>query len=252
MAATTVSEIVIPDIFLPYEYKEIIDKNKALVFMSGTIHSEQIIKNILGIDDYKIDEEETHNQGSIEIIRTGKEFDCKYSNFNSNKHSRQDYLDALSNCIEKAKNPVLIHVNAFKDLPTENEKTSSDIFNIMSNEKLLETQKSDKLGENVLRFKKGHTSSLFTTKCSRGMDFPGQMCNSVILTKYPNPNIQDTFWKILQKTHPEYFWEFYKDKAKREFLQKLNRAIRSINDHIYVLSPDTRVLDAVIELQIKK
>lgn len=229
--------------------KEIIDKNKALVFMSGTLHSEKVIKNILGIDNFEVVEAETLHQGSIEIIKTGKEFDCKYSNFNSNNYSRKDYLEALSLCMEKAKTPVLVHVNAFKDLPSEQEKEELNIFNLMSSEKLLQIQKQDKVGENILMFKQGKTKTLFSTRCSRGMDFPGEMCNSVVFTKYPNPNISDTFWKILQKTHPEYFWDFYKDKARREFLQRIYRAIRSVNDHIYVLSPDIRVLDAVGEMQ---
>jgi Rad3-related DNA helicase len=78
------------------------------------------------------------------------------------------------------------------------------------------------------------------------------MCNSVIFTKYPNPNVSDTFWKILQRTHPDSFWDFYRDKAYREFLQRIYRAVRSINDHVYILSPDIRVLDSVKRLQNKK
>jgi len=231
--------------------KEIIEKNKVIVFMSGTLHSEKIIKNVLGIKDFKIVEAETLNQGSIEIIRTGKEFDCKYSNFNSQTHTREDYLLSLSSTLEKAKPPMLIHVNAFMDLPTKNEKESLNLKNLLTSEELYKAQKEDKVGNDILTFKKGLSKTLFSTKCSRGMDFPGEMCNSVLFTKYPNPNISDNFWKILKKTHPEDFWEFYKDKARREFLQRIYRAIRSVNDHIYVLSPDIRVLEAVRELQLQ-
>jgi Rad3-related DNA helicase len=71
-----------------------------------------------------------------------------------------------------------------------------------------------------------------------------------LFTKYPNPNPQNTFWKILKKTHPQYFWDFYKDKARREFLQRLYRALRSQEDHVFVLSPDSRVLEAVKDLQV--
>jgi Rad3-related DNA helicase len=49
--------------------------------------------------------------------------------------------------------------------------------------------------------------------------------------------------------HPEFFWDFYRDKARREFLQRIYRALRSKDDHVYILSPDTRVLDAVREMQ---
>ena len=75
------------------------------------------------------------------------------------------------------------------------------------------------------------------------------MCNSIIFTKYPNPNVSDTFWKVLMKTHPNQYWEFYKDKANREFLQRIYRALRSKDDHVFILSPDIRVINAVRELQ---
>jgi Rad3-related DNA helicase len=112
-------------------------------------------------------------------------------------------------------------------------------------------QTEDKTGKRVSEFKEKKSSILFTTKCSRGVDFPGDICNSVVFTKYPNPNVNGVFWKILQKTHEKYYWDFYRDKARREFLQRIYRALRSKNDHVFVLSPDSRVLDAVRELQIK-
>ncbi len=229
--------------------KELIEKNKALVFMSGTLHSESVLRNIFGIKNFKVVEAETLAPGSMEIIRTGKEFDCKYSNFQAGRHSREDYLSALSSCIAKAPLPALVHVNAYQDLPSEPEKTSMNLQNLTSKERLIEIQSNDKTGKLISIFKQGLADKLFTTKCSRGVNFPGNMCRSVVFTKYPYPNISDTFWKILQKTHPEYFWDFYKDKAYREFLQRIYRAIRSQNDHVYVLSPDIRVIDEVRKLQ---
>ncbi|MEX2017129.1 MAG: helicase C-terminal domain-containing protein [Candidatus Pacearchaeota archaeon] len=229
--------------------KDLLNKTKALVFMSGTLHSENIIKNIFQIDDFKIVKAEELNFGSTEIIATGNEFDCKYSTFVSNKHSREDYLKALEKCMEHAIPPVLIHVNAFKDLPTEEEIASFGIKNLISSEKLKSDQKEDKEGQAILSFKKGKIKELFTTKCTRGIDFPGEMCNSIIFTKYPNPNVSDTFWKVLQKTHPAYYWEFYKDKAWRGFLQRIYRALRSPYDNVKILSPDIRVLNSVKKLQ---
>ncbi|MBX4212432.1 DUF2075 domain-containing protein [Candidatus Pacearchaeota archaeon] len=235
---------------LSKRFKEIVDKNRAIVLMSGTLHSQEVLKDIFGLEDFKIVEAETLGQGTIEILRTGKEFDCKYANFSSGKHSRVDYLKALSASMSKAKKPVLIHVNSFEDLPTEQEIQGNELFNLISKEKLKQLQGDDKEGRMISLFKAKLQDSLFTTKCSRGVDFPGDVCNSVIFTKYPNPNINGTFWKILQRTHKDYFWEFYKDKARREFLQRIYRALRSKDDHVYVLSPDSRVLDAVRDLQI--
>lgn len=237
---------------LSKKFKEIIDKNKAMVLMSGTLHSDTVLKNVFGLSDFKVVEAETHNQGTIEIYRTGKEMDCRYSNFSSGKHSREDYLRALSGVVEKAKRPFLAHVNAFEDLPTEMEKMALGLGGVVSKERLIDVQINDKSGRAVSDFKAKKADRLFTTKCSRGVDFPGEVCNSVIFTKYPNPNVNGTFWKILQKTHPAYYWDFYRDKARREFLQRVYRAVRSKDDHVYVLSPDTRVLEAARELQLGK
>ncbi|MBI3623498.1 hypothetical protein HY212_05475 [Candidatus Pacearchaeota archaeon] len=230
--------------------KDIIDNNKALVFMSGTIHSSQVLRNIFKIKDFKIVEAETFNLGSVEIIKTGKEIDCKYSNFTSKNHTKEEYLKALSASMAKSVKPTLVHVHAFQDLPSENEKSSLELNNLVSFEQLYRIQKEDKSGKNISLFKEGMSDVLFSTKCSRGVDFPGNICRSIIFTKYPNPNISDIFWKVLKMKHQDYFWDFYKDKARREFLQRIYRAVRSHDDHVYILSPDIRVLDAVRELQV--
>ena len=232
------------------KFKDLLEKTKTLVFMSGTLHSESIIKNIFGIKDYVVVNAEELNFGSIEIFMTGKEFDCKYSNFISKRHSRKDYLTALSKCLEKSKKPVLIQVHSFKDLPTNEEKEDFGIDNLIESEGLRDLQREDKTGKAISDFKKGLTPSLFSTKCSRGVDFPGETCNSIVFTKYPNPNVSDTFWKVLQQTHKDHYWEFYKDKAWREFLQRIYRALRSRDDNVVILSPDLRVLQAVRKLQM--
>jgi len=234
---------------LSSKINDLMNKSKAIVFMSGTLHSENVLKNIFGIKEFVTVEAETLNQGAIEILRTGKEFDCKHANFASKRYSRKDYLRALEHCVEKSETPSLIHVNAFMDLPSEQEKMEHGIFSVSSREKLRHTQMEDKTGRLVSIFKQGLSDTLFTTKCSRGVDFPGDTCKSIIFTKYPYPNVKDTFWKILKETHPNDFWEFYKDKSYREFLQRIYRAVRSTNDHVYILSPDIRVFQAVRRLQ---
>jgi len=237
---------------LSKKLQEVIDKNKVFVFMSGTLHVEEVLKNIFGIKDYKIIEAETRGQGEVEILRTGKEFDCRYKNLKTGNASREKYLTALSSCIEKAHKPVLVHVNAFEDLPSQDEIVKYSLRELMSKEELLELQIKDKTGRLVSMFKQGLSDALYSTKCSRGVDFPGEICRSIVFTKYPNPNKRGTFWKILERTHRKYFWDFYMDKARREFLQRLYRALRSKDDHVYVLSPDSRVLDAVRRLQLAR
>ncbi len=233
------------------KFQEIVDKNKSLVLMSGTLHDSQLLKEVYGIKAPKIIEAEVSLPGTIIVVKTGQEFDCRYANFSNGQKTRQDYLLALEECVKKAKRPTLVHVNAFDDLPNEREKEQFNLKLTMSREKLLELQDKDKKGSLISIFKRGLSDILFSTKCSRGVDFPGETCNSLIFTKYPNPNPQETFWRLIQMSMPAQFWPLYKDKARREFLQRIYRALRSKKDCVQVLSPDTRVLEAAQELQNK-
>ncbi len=226
-------------------FAELCEKTKTMILMSGTLHSQDVLKNVFGIKNFAIVEAETKMPGRIDINEGGYEINCDYKSLNSDIYKRKEYLLALSSCLEKAVKPVLVHVNSFGDLPTEQEINEYAIKNIVSKEKFKSSQAEDKNGETILKFKAKLIDILFTTKCSRGVDFPGDICNSIIFTKYPNPNIQDTFWKILKMTHPNYFWNIYRDKARREFLQRLYRALRSKDDSVYVLSPDSRVITAL-------
>jgi Rad3-related DNA helicase len=227
--------------------KEFLDKNKVLVFMSGTLHSPEVLKKIFGITDFKIIEAESKSQGGVSKIRTGLERNFRYNHFNKGRLTRKQYLYALSACIEKAKKPVLVHVNSFSDLPSENERNDYKLYNLMTSKELKQLQKKYKMAELVDKFKEGKTQILFSTKCKRGMDFPGSTCNTIILTKYPYPDTSALFWQVLNKIHPTLFWTFYKDKARREFLQKIYRGLRTKDDHIYLLSPDIRVLNETIQ-----
>ena len=228
---------------LSKKFKEMVDKNKIIILMSGTLHSEIVLKNIFGLENFKIINAETMHPGKIDVLRTGMEFDCKYENFLKESSKKELFFKTLDKCLRVAKKPVLVHVNSFKDMPSEKDISDFELKNLISREEFEEMQKNDKDGKITESFKKGERDVLFTTKCSRGMDFPGEQCNSIIFTKYPNPNIKEPFWKILYETKKEQYWELYKDKAIRELLQRVYRGLRSKDDHVYVLSPDKRVLD---------
>ena len=228
---------------LAKKFKDMVDQNKVVVLMSGTLHSEKVLKNIFGLSNFNIVEAETEQQGKIEIKKTGLEMDCKYANFSSGRYSREDYLRALNECVKVAEKPALVHVNAFNDLPNKEEKSRFGLGRLKSREELIEIQVEDKTGVLIEEFKEGKIDVLFSTRAARGIDFPGDECRSIIFTKYPNPNVQDAFWKILMKTKPEHYWDFYKDKANRELWQKIYRGLRFKDDHIYLMSPDTRVLE---------
>jgi len=222
--------------------KEMMDKNKVIIMMSGTLHSENILKNIFGLDKFKVLDAETEQQGQIEVKKTGLEKDCKYENFLNGRVSRKDYLLALEKCIEVSKKPTLVHINSFYDLPSEREAEEFNLKNTISREELIKIQ-DDKTDENVKRFKRKEIDVLFSTKCTRGIDFPGDQCNSIIFTKFPNPDVKSPFWNILKRINPNNYWDFYKDKARRELLQRIYRGLRFKEDHVYLLSPDERVLN---------
>jgi intein/homing endonuclease len=231
---------------LEKRFQELTEKNKVFVMMSGTIHSEDVLKNIFGINNFKIIEAEIEHQGELIPCRHGYEIDCKYANFQSNKITREQYLKALSKTIDCAKKPALVHVNSFSDLPTDIEKINFNLINLPTQHELISQQSQDPLGQRIIDFKNKKSNILFTTKCNRGVDFPGDMCNSIIITRFPYPNISSIFWKVLKRNKPTYFMNFYMDKAKRELLQKIYRGLRSKTDRVYLLSPDIRVLDAKI------
>jgi len=225
-------------------FKELIDKNNVLVLMSGTLHSESVLRDIFGLSKFKIIEAETQSPGNVTKYRTGYEKNCKYDLMKSNPNSRTEYLKALSACVANAKPPTLVHISSFADLPTEEEKNRYDVENVISREQLSKMQLDSKAFNS---FKSGKIDLLFTTKCSRGVDFPGEQCNSIILTKFPYPNIQGLFWQILKKEQPHKFMEFYMDKARRDLVQKVARGVRFKGDHVLLLSPDSRVFDARVD-----
>jgi len=226
---------------LKRRFKELIDKNKIIVMMSGTIHSESILRSIYGLEDFKIIDAEVNTQGALSILKNGYELDCKYSNFKSGVVSREKFLKTFSKTVDSAKSPTLVHLTSFQDLPTEYEKENYNLV-MPTQQEIISAQNLDPTGKRVQEFKDKKTSILYTTRCNRGIDFPGDTCNSIIISRFPYPNISSLFWKILKKTNPQNFMEFYMDKARRELTQKIYRGLRSKTDKVYLLSPDIRVL----------
>jgi Rad3-related DNA helicase len=237
--------VTLVSINLAQKFKELMDANEVLVLMSGTLHSEEVLKDIFGLEDFKIVEAETQNPGKIHKIRTGFEKNCSFANFSSGSITRKMYLKILDASMANAEPPTLVHVSAFKDLPTEKENNELKFENLISQERLRELQSRGNTA--VSDFTNGEDEVLFTTKCSRGVDFAGDKCNSIVITRFPYPNIQGLFWKILKKEQPDKFMEFYLDKARRDLFQKVARGVRFKGDKVDLLSPDVRVINSNIE-----
>lgn len=227
---------------LAQKLKELIEQNNVLVMMSGTLHSEKVLKNVFGLDNFKIIEAEAEMPGKINKQRTGLERNCSFANFKNGSITRNMYLKIMDMCMANAKSPTLVHVSAFKDLPSEEENEKLMLDNLITQERLKEIQNR---GNNAIdEFSRGEEDILFTTKCSRGIDFAGEKCNSVVITKFPYPNIQGLFWKILKREQPDKFMQFYMDKARRDLIQKVSRGVRFKGDKVDLWSPDVRVLNA--------
>ena len=235
----------IVSINLAQKLKELIEQNNVLVMMSGTLHSDQVLRDIFGLTDFKVIEAEIEMPGKINKQRTGLEKSCSYANFQNGTITRNKYLKILDMCMAKATPPTLVHVSAFKDLPSEEENQTLMLDNLITKERLKELQSRGNTAVN--EFANGEEDILFTTKCSRGVDFPGDKCNSIVVTKFPYPNIQGLFWQILKREQPEKFMEFYLDKARRELIQKIARGVRFKGDKVDLYSPDVRVINAKLE-----
>jgi Rad3-related DNA helicase len=230
---------------LAQKLQELIDQNNVLVMMSGTLHSEQVLKDIFGLNEFKIVEAETEMPGKIHKQRTGMERNCSFANFSNGTINRKMYLKILDMCMANAEPPTLVHVSAFKDLPTESENAEMKFDNLITQERLREIQSRGNTA--VDDFTNKEEDILFTTKCSRGIDFAGDKCNSIIITRFPYPNIQGLFWKILKNEQPDKFMEFYMDKARRDLIQKIARGIRFKGDKVNLWSPDARVINGKLD-----
>jgi Rad3-related DNA helicase len=237
--------ITLVSINLAQKLQELIEQNNVLVMMSGTLHSETVLKDIFGLKDFKIIEAESKNPGTINKKRTGAERNCSFANFKNETITRERYLKILDMQLARATPPTLVHVSAFKDLPTEEENKKLMLDNIITKERLLELQKGG--NTNIDEFTSKESDILFSTKCARGVDFAGDTCNSIIVTKFPYPNIQGLFWKILKQEQPDKFMQFYLDKARRELIQKVSRGVRFKGDKVDLWSPDVRVLNAKLD-----
>ena len=148
------NEVVVKLIMVNLErkLKEFLDKNNVFVMMSGTLHSKSVLENIFGIKNYKIIEAEVKEIGKRNKIKTGNEKEFNYQ-YLKKDDSREEYLKAFSECMNKAKKPILVHINAFKDLPSEFECSKYGIYNIKAREILIKEQSEDKTGLIIQKFK---------------------------------------------------------------------------------------------------
>ncbi len=76
----------------------------------------------------------------------------------------------------------------------------------------------------------------------RGADLEGM--ESVLILKYPRPDYSNPLIKATKKKlGDKKFWPYYRDIARRDFIQQVGRTVRSPDDEVEFWSPDKKCHD---------
>jgi Rad3-related DNA helicase len=181
------------------------------LLMSATVQSEDILSDVFGITPTFVSGE-TRFPGTVIHRKIGSEEVVNYRRWRDDGF-RQRYWNLLSKIKRRAKRPTFVPVHAFTYLPQE------------------------------IREKMGNTDALhigkimYTTKMDRGADLRGM--GSVIILKFPYPDREDPLLKGMERRlGKEAFQSYYRDRAERDFVQQIGRALRSPDDEVEFWSPD--------------
>ena len=192
---------------------------KKILFMSATFQSQEVLENVFGLNNYCFVEGETKFPGTVYPKRIGTESRVTYRNWKYEAF-RQRYWQNLTEAIKQSSKPCLVTVHAFKYLP----------------ENFRERLK----GRQTLRTKNGDIT--FSTVMKRGVDLRDDRCRSIIMLKFPFPDMNDPILKAMKlKLGDKVFWQYYHDIAEREFIQTLGRGVRHGDDWVELWSPDRSV-----------
>ncbi len=194
-----------------------------ILLMSGTLHSKRVLKNIFGLENIGYVRGEPKIPGDLIIKKPSKPIKLTSKRFNDKK-IRKTYYKALRECINRSKKPCLVHIHAYRYLPK----------NLRKN--VVEEQE-----KNISEFKAGKKDVLFSTKLKRGIDLKEEKCRSVVIQKYPYPDLSDPYLMALKERLGDAFWKYYEDMARRDLIQQIGRVVRNDNDWAEIWSPDKKV-----------
>mgnify|MGYP000273484991 CR=1 FL=1 len=190
-----------------------------VLMMSATAPSKNVMREIFKIDPLII-EGETKFPGTIKQRSTSQEMKVNYDNWKNGKF-RVEYFNLWDKITKLAEKPAFTPCHATKYLPKSVE--------------------SDKITQNEALKGKGVS---YSTKMDRGADLGEK--ESLILQKYPFPNTQDPLLKAMRKKLGESkFWKYYRDLARREFIQQVGRIMRDENAEKEFWSPDKKCHEAL-------
>jgi len=205
---------------------------KKTLFMSATLQSNNVLKTIFGLEDFGFVAGETKQPGKLYVRRVGREKSVNHSNWKQGSF-QEEYWRTMSKILATSKRPTLVQVHSFKYLPDDNRYPD-----IPSRKSIKEDDQEGSLKS----FISGGRNLIFSTKTDRGVDLPDDTCRSIVVTKYPFPDLNDPVLRVMKKRMSDApFWNYYRDIAKREFYQQIGRGLRSEDDWLEVWSPDMKV-----------
>ncbi|MFW6009083.1 MAG: helicase C-terminal domain-containing protein [archaeon] len=198
--------------------------NAKFLLMSATLHDRNVLKNIFGINPPVV-KGETKMKGKLRIQSSGIG-KINYDKWKK-KQFREKYYDNIKRIIDECPKPALVLVHAFKYLPK------------------YEKQKLKKSKDGV--YEDGDI--IYSTTLKRGANMEGM--NSLILLKKPFPSLGNPLYKSMKDKLGNNFWNFYRDKARRELKQQIGRVRRLEEDDVKLYSPDTKLLETVERIDRK-
>ncbi len=182
------------------------------LMMSATLQSEEVLREVFGIEPLIV-EGETNFPGRLIQRISGEEVAVNHDKWSSDSFKRE-YWKNLSEIMSRARRPAFIPIHAFKYLPPEiagKIDRGADI--------------SDCGGV------------MMSTKMDRGADLKGM--GSIIVTKFPFPDMNDPLLRGMKKRlGKKSFFAYYQDIAERCFVQQVGRVLRSGDDVAEFWSPD--------------
>lgn len=192
--------------------RKLFDKLDAkILMMSATKPKRKVLKSVFGIDPVLV-EGEPEFPGTLIRKTTGEEVKVNHDNW-TDPAFREKYRKTRDLILERMDRPGFVPVHATKYLP----------------------DRIDKLTEEN---RKEINKISFSTKMDRGVDL-GEM-KSVALLKYPRPDYSDPLLKAMKKKLGEKkFWTYYRDMARRGFIQQIGRIMRSKDARKEFWSPDS-------------
>lgn len=202
-------------------FSELKSRSGKIVLMSATIQSPGIFSSVFKLNNIPTIQAEPKFPGTLKLMFTKDSIEVVHRNWVKTEFRRK-YYQVLEKIIEKATRPTLVQVHALKYMPRE----VKELLN------------------------KGFIDGVsWSTVTDRGIDLPDKKCRSIIITKFPFPDLSDVVFKVLRETLGDHiYWKYVRDIANRELIQQCGRAIRHNNDWCEIWSPDSKVLSNILRL----